>query len=123
MATVRTTSARVVVVDSDRSDYAALEQLAAESQWKIHFLHSGRDALRLDEHLASDLWIINVKLPDMSGFDLVEMLWPRTGRAVIFLVTDQYRTEDEIRARSLGVAHYLCKPLEAAYLRQWQPIG
>ena len=60
--------------------------------------------------------IINVELPDLSGFDLVEMLRPIPKGTAVFLVGDQYALEDELRALRLGVGSYLCKPLDDSIL-------
>ncbi len=113
--------ATVFVVGSNLADYLTLQELAADGQWEIRFFAGGRDVLRLGEHSPPDLWIVNVRLPDISGLDLVEMLQPRRAGSVLLMMADQYHAEDEIRALSLGVDQYSCKPLEAAYLRQWHP--
>lgn len=113
-------SETLVVVDSDSSDYTAVEQWAAAQQWEFHLVHSGHRALRLARNVGVDVWIVNVRLPDVSGCDLVDMLRPDARASAVFMVADQYRAEDEIRALSLGVTQYLCKPLESAVLDQWR---
>ncbi len=120
MATNAASPTTIFVVDPYASDYLGISQSAIEHQFRICFLCSGREALRLFGHLAPDLWIVNVRLPDISGFDLVEMLQPRLEGAATFMVADRYRPQDEIRALSLGVTLYLCKPLDAGCLCQWR---
>ena len=66
--------------------------------------------------------IINVELPDLSGFDLVEMLQPFPKGTTVFLVADQYAVEDEVRALRLGVSSYLCKPLGGSVLHECRSI-
>jgi len=116
-----TTPALVFVVDPKVTDYAALAELVAEGAWTIGFLGTGRDAIWANACSPPDLWIVNIRLPDMSGFCLAQMLRPH-GDACVLMVADEYRAEDEIRALSLGVTLYLCKPLEASCLRQWRPL-
>ena len=53
--------------------------------------------------------MIQVSLPDMSGFDLYEMLREQLADATTFMISDQYIAEDERRACSCGAALYLCK--------------
>ena len=113
--------ATVFVVGSNVADYMTLRQMAADGPGEVRVFAGGRDVLRLGEHSPPDLWIVNVRLPDISGFDLVEMLQPRRAGSVLLMMADQYHAADEIRALSLGVDQYSCKPLEAAYLRQWHP--
>lgn len=119
MAERESTSPMIFVVDPDTSDYAALASLLGDRDWALHFLLAGRPALRLDVHFVVDLWIINVRLPDMNGLDLVAIFRQQRDGEAVFAVTDQYSREDEVRALSLGVASYLCKPIDTACLRNW----
>ena len=121
MAAATSLTVTAAVVNSAVSDYDDLLQMKVEDAWNVFFLASGREALRRNEVCTTDLWIINVELADMSGFDLVEMLETRTDKANVFTVADGYRIEDEIKALSLGISQYLCKPLHGDYLRQWHP--
>ena len=120
MAERESTSPMIFVVDPDTSDYAALASLLADRDWTLHFLPAARRALRLDVHLVVDLWIVNVRLPDMSGLDLVALFRQQRDGETVFAVTDQYCREDEVRALSLGVASYLCKPIDPACVRNWR---
>jgi response regulator of citrate/malate metabolism len=84
--------------------------------------------------------LVAVDLPDMSGFDLLEMLVPnvlqaevdpllggsssslaRVGEATrsgVFIVSDAYRVEDEQRALESGVSGYLVRPLTLDVMRR-----
>ena len=59
------------------------------------------------------LWMINVRLPDMSGFDLLEMIGDQLADARVFVVADCYNAEHEARACRFG-AFYVCKSAAAA---------
>jgi len=98
---------QIVVADPRPRDYRHLAQLTGENRWHLHFFTSGHAAIRFGS--AADLWIINTQLPDMSGFDLFEVLGERAARAPTFLVGDQYRADEERRACGCGAALYLCK--------------
>ena len=67
----------VVIVDFERADYDALLLCDGELGWPLHFLGSGREALRDARAVRSAAWLVRVELPDMTGFDLVEMLRDR----------------------------------------------
>jgi DNA-binding response OmpR family regulator len=111
----------VVVVDPHVGDYVDLMQLAANNSWTVHLVRNGRDAIRAAAYVPADLWIVNVDLPDIGGLDVVEMLRPYISASDIFVIADTYHEADEMRALALGVAVFLCKPLDAAWLRQWCP--
>jgi DNA-binding NtrC family response regulator len=99
----------IVVVDSRPIDYRNLPRLAGEYGWHVHFLTSARAAVRFFKSSGVDLWIIGVRLPDMSGFELFETLHDQLLGVPAFIVADQYDPDEERRACSLGAALYLCK--------------
>jgi DNA-binding response OmpR family regulator len=117
----RRSSPLVLVVDATPPDYVRLAKWARQAGMRFHQLIRGQDALRAAATVTVHMWIINLDLPDMNGFELVERLQPRRRGSDLFLVADHYRREDELRALSLGVTMYLCKPARASWLRQWRP--
>ncbi len=115
----------IVVVDPDRAGYGAIAAVAANDDTDVHFLASGQAALRLHPIAGAGLWLINVELPDMTGFDLYEMLRERLDEGtVVCMVAATYGVEEELRACRAGATMYVCKPLEASWLQKWLgPIG
>jgi DNA-binding response OmpR family regulator len=111
-------SGTVIVVDSNPSDYVRLAKWARQAGMRFHQLPRGQEALQAALRVAVDLWIINVELPDMCGFELVEQLQPRRRGSKVYLVGNHYRQEDERRAVSQGVTMYLCKPARRTWLGQ-----
>jgi PleD family two-component response regulator len=123
----------VVIVDSSCDQYGDFVRAAREGKISLHFCVDGRSAMRLARRFRADAWLVAAELPDMSGFDLVDMLSPhvlqgdvdplRAGarisldrlgsdrHAAIFVVSDTYRIEDEQRALAAGVAGYLVRPV------------
>jgi DNA-binding response OmpR family regulator len=108
----------ILVVDPKQSDYDCLLRLAVAEGHEVRFLATAGAALRQRHEIRGGLMIINVELPDRSGFDLVEMLQPSLKGTTVFLVGDRYAVEDEVRALRLGVSSYLCKPLEGFVLHE-----
>ena len=99
----------IVVTDARPKDYRDLGLLAGEYGWHVHFLTGGRAAIQFARPSSADLWMINVRLPEMSGFDLMEIVRDRVPGVPVFLVADQYDSEEERRACRYGAALYLCK--------------
>ncbi len=115
----------VVVVDANRSQYVHLLDASnrnGKQSW--HLFGTGRAVLRVMAPQSllrvapfdpvqppKSLWLINTELPDMSGFDLVQMLRPNLAGATSVLIGSQYILEEEIAARRCGATMYLCQPL------------
>ena len=106
----------MAVVDSDRAGYDALTN-SQRASWR--FLSSGREALRLAATENISVWWIGVDLSDMSGFDLYDMLRQRLDDATVCMVGATYRVEDDLLARRVGAAMYVCKPMHPCWLRSF----
>lgn len=131
--------AEIVIVDSSCDHYGDFVRAAQAGEVGIHFCVDGRSAVRLARRFRADAWIVASELPDMSGYDLVDMLTPhvlqggvdplRSGsrisldhvgeglRSGIFIVSDSYRLEDEQRALASGVAGFLVRPVTLDVIR------
>ncbi|HEY1599435.1 MAG TPA: response regulator [Pirellulales bacterium] len=99
----------IVVIDPCPKDYRDLTALAGEHGWSVHFLTSGRAAIQFAPRGHPALWMINVHLPDMLGFDFLEMLRELAVAARLFAIADHYDAEDERQACFRGADLYLCK--------------
>ncbi|MEO8498788.1 MAG: response regulator, partial [Planctomycetota bacterium] len=111
-----------IVVDPQSYAYDRLRESGGD-QSTVRVLDTGRAALQILAGTAIHAWIINVRLPDMSGFELYDILHPRHTAARFVLVGDQYHSDDERRARACGVAAYVCKPPQRWWLDRHQPIN
>lgn len=129
----------IVIVDVDCDRYEDFIDAARLGDVGLHFCVDARSAVRLARRFRADVWLVNTTLPDMSGFDLLEMLSPhvlqgavdpqisgarlslagvgRGMRSGIFLVSDAYRIEDEQRALASGVSGYLVRPVTIDVIR------
>ena len=129
----------IVIVDATCERYGDFVQAAQSGEVGVHFCVDGRSAVRLSRRFRADAWLVASELPDMSGFDLLDMLslhvmqgdvdpllsgsrisLDRVGhgmRSGIFIVSDTYRLEDEQRALASGVAGYLVRPITLDVIR------
>lgn len=132
-AAASTAIREIVIVDGSCERYGEFVRAAQEGEISLHFCVDGRSAMRLARRFRADTWLVAADLPDMSGFDLLDMLAPhvlqanvdpllsgsrisldragRTDRVGIFIVSDAYRIEEEQRALAAGVTGYLVRPV------------
>ncbi len=110
------TSLRLAVVDMAPRDYSELLAATGAPGVSLHFLVSGNDALQFARRWQAGLWLVNSQLCDMTGFELAETLRSTRPSALIFIIGDQYRLADELQTLSMGLAKYLCKPLEPSWV-------
>jgi DNA-binding response OmpR family regulator len=99
----------IIVADGRPKDYRNLAMLAGEHGWHLHFLTSARAAIQFGRPGSAGLWMVNVCLPDMSGFELLEAIRDRVTDRPVFVVADRYDADDERRACRWGAALYVVK--------------
>jgi DNA-binding response OmpR family regulator len=111
------THPRVLVVD-DEPDTLGLVQLTLETAgFKADAAGSGGEALLLSQKQEYDLILLDIMMPDMSGFDVFRRLQSTmtTIPPVVFL-TAKNRPEDREAGEGLGAAAYLIKPVTRGQL-------
>lgn len=70
--------------------------------------YTGKEALESIENADYDLVLLDVMLPEISGFDLISKL----GDTPVIFVTAKGELEDKIQGLSLGAEDYIVKPFE-----------
>ncbi len=105
-ATTRRTG-DLVVVDAAPDDYIALDHFPLTSGERtppltIRHFQTGEEALRAFDPTATTLWMANLRLPDMTGIALLELIRRPAHRYPVVLVGDVYSADDELAARAAG---------------------
>jgi DNA-binding NtrC family response regulator len=106
----------LVIVDDDRTFAAEAADLARSRGFATHVAHSVAESERF-ACMPRDLSLLDVDLPDGSGFDVLEKFVPRDYEKIV-LVTGQPSVEAAARAVSASVSDYLTKPLSLDKLDQ-----
>jgi DNA-binding response OmpR family regulator len=113
-----TTRNRVLVVEDDPDIRLLVVTRLKQAGYLVRGVGDGAAALELvagtDE---LDLFVLDVGLPDVDGFDLLARLreLPGKGRTPVIFLSARVQEEDIERGRALG-AQYLTKPFVAAAL-------
>jgi DNA-binding response OmpR family regulator len=113
----------LIVVDANSNDYDRLVDELGLVDVRIHLYASGEDALRATSAGASAIWMVNIRLPDMSGICFLKLIRRRVRQCSVFLVGDAYSATDELAARLAGATAYLCKPASAAWIEGCRARG
>jgi DNA-binding response OmpR family regulator len=111
----------VVIADENVDDYEPLLVDLSLRGMRVGLFSTSEQALRAERARTAILWIVNVKLPDMTGVALLTVLRQRLPRLAIFLVGNQYSRDDELAARTAGATAYVCKPLSVAWFDVCRP--
>lgn len=101
---------RILLVEDDRSASRFLKKGLSEVGYTIDAVFDGEEGLHLATSQVYDLIILDIMLPEMSGFELLKAA-RRTGIAtpVIFLTARDDKS-DVVHGLELGADDYLIKP-------------
>ncbi|MCF7885539.1 MAG: response regulator [Candidatus Marinimicrobia bacterium] len=112
----------LVIEDSEKS--AELEKKILEKKGHTIFVeHYGKDGLKTAKKEKPDLILLDIKLPDISGYDVCKKLKKsrKTRDITIFMVTSNDKIKDIEHAFRLGADDYITKPFRASAL--WPAIA
>jgi len=112
----------IVIVDPATADYMPLVIAGRSRLWSFYFFTAGSDAMRWHHARHTRLWMINIRLPDMTGMELCEAMRPRLERIPVVLISDEYDPAEELAVFSAGTLHYMCKPLDLSLVSALWPV-
>jgi DNA-binding response OmpR family regulator len=107
-------SGRILVVDDDKSILRFIRTILEKKHYVVNTAESAREALSICAKTVFDLALIDIKLPDMHGIELLGRLTDSS--MVKIIVTGFPSQQNSIDALNLGADGYLVKPVKPAFL-------
>jgi len=103
---------RVLVVDDESDIVALVAYHLAKAGYRVSTASNGTDALALAKSEPPSLIVLDLMLPGMSGFEILEYLRAdeATAHVAVLMLTARRDEPDRIRGLSLGADDYLTKP-------------
>ncbi len=108
-----TTEFRVLIVDDDADLAANLRDILEDAGYFVTVANDGRSALARCREQAYDLALVDIRMPDMSGLDLVESCLPVSPETEFIMVTGHATLDTAITAvKHERVIGYETKPVD-----------
>jgi DNA-binding response OmpR family regulator len=102
-------TATVLVVEDDQGLRLALQRMLEREGYLVHAAASGSAALDLAAGVAPDLLVLDVGLPDMNGYEVMQRL-RKTSTVPVLMLTGMDAPSDRVRGLDEGADDYLVKP-------------
>jgi GAF domain-containing protein/FixJ family two-component response regulator/two-component sensor histidine kinase len=110
--------ARILVVDDHPANLLAMEAALSDLREPLQQASSGREALALLERQDFAVILLDVQMPDLTGFDVAQRLRAQGRQTpIIFLTAGQADARQEAVGYDRGAVDFLVKPFDAAVLR------
>ncbi len=109
---------KILCVDDDLDNLGLLEDILSLSGYSILTAVNGDRALQLIQSESIDLVILDILMPNMSGYDVCHILKqnPATQHIPILMLTGLINRETKLKALDAGANDFLVKPMDSVEL-------
>jgi len=108
----------IMIVDDTPINLQILIEVLGD-EYEIVFATNGRDALSMAESNHPDLILLDIQMPDMSGYDVCKAFKsvPHMDGVPVIFLTAMSQQEDEVVGLKLGAVDYITKPFNPDIVR------
>jgi PleD family two-component response regulator len=109
----------LLIVEDDLDVAEMLNAYFQAQGYKVQCAHWGQDALKFCGQSRPDLIILDIRLPDLDGYEIAKRLRShrRTKDIPILFLTEKRSRTEKLRGLSLGADDYITKPFDVQELR------
>jgi len=107
----------LLVVDDEVPVLKVVERLAARAGFDVVTCASGADAMRTLMRRPADLAMLDLRMPDVNGLDLLRQIRASVPGCEVILMTAFAAVDSAVEAIKLGAREYLTKPFDFDRLR------
>jgi two-component system, NtrC family, response regulator AtoC len=103
---------RVLIIDDEPSITRSLGRVLTDRGYSVETAASGKEGIETMERQRPHIVMLDVRLPDASGFDLIPRIHKVESAAQIIVITAFGDTKSAVRAMKLGATDFLRKPYD-----------
>tara|TARA_B100000749_G_scaffold280887_2_gene280037 strand:+ start:100753 stop:101418 length:666 start_codon:yes stop_codon:yes gene_type:complete len=100
---------KLLMLEDDRTLGTTLKERLEKEGYEVHWREKAQEGIQLIERFSFDLVILDLGLPDGSGFEVAREVKAKTACPFLF-VTAQSDAETRLQAYELGAEEYIPKP-------------
>ena len=100
----------ILIVEDDRTIAESIAFILEQDSFSCQWFDNGRDALDYVENNAVDLMLLDVGLPDMSGFDVLRKVRVKSDLPVVIITARDDESDQVLALEGLGANGYITKP-------------
>jgi DNA-binding response OmpR family regulator len=109
-------SQHILIIDDDNTLLRIMAKIFQKQGYIVNTAQNGLEALSKLEGKSYAAALIDVKLPDMNGLDLLNRLRTIAPGMTKIILTGYPSDEDRVRALDQGADYYLAKPIKPEIL-------
>ena len=105
---------RVLLIDDEQFYFKLLKKTLPEKEYELEYAKSGSEGLAKIPSFEPEMLIVDLKLPEMDGFEILERLRrdPKFSFIPVIVITSRDELSEKLRAFELGADDYVVKPFQ-----------
>ena len=107
---------KILIIEDEKALSNSIEEYLSEERHICEAVYNYRDAVEKINLYEYDCIIVDINLPDGSGFDLIRMIKEKSITSGIIIVSARNSLENRIEGLEIGADNYLTKPFSLAEL-------
>ncbi|HUU45071.1 MAG TPA: sigma-54 dependent transcriptional regulator [Acidobacteriota bacterium] len=107
----------ILVVDDEKLIRWSLDSKLRSWGYEVETAEDAQTAIGIVEERLPDLVLLDIKLPDGDGVDVLERIRELSADMAVIMITAEGTVETAVRAMKLGAYDYLSKPFDLAEMR------
>src|SRR5881275_1567184 len=101
---------RVLLIEDDSATAQAIELMLKSESFNVYTTDLGEEGIDLGKIYDYDIILLDLNLPDMSGFDVLRKLRISRVKTPILILSGLAAIEDKIKGFGFGADDYMTKP-------------
>lgn len=108
---------KILVIDDEKSMLEFLSIMLAKDGFSVATSGKGQEGINMFKNAHFDLVIVDIKMPEISGIDVLKSIRSYDTSAVVLMITAYASVDTAIEAMKLGAFDYITKPFEIENIR------
>ena len=102
--------AKIVIIDDEAPILELIGQVCRRMGHEVSLFLSGREGMAGIEQIKPELLIVDLRIPDMNGLQIIQECRKKYPKTQVVMVTGYGSVETAVEAMKLGAFDYLTKP-------------
>ena len=107
---------RILIVDDDESIRNTVKIILEDEGYSVDLASTGNEAIKMTEKTAYNVALLDIRLPDMEGVELLKLIKDNVPRTRKIMVTGYPSMQNAITALNKNADAYLVKPVDVEKL-------
>lgn len=110
--------AKILIVDDDENIRKTMKAILEEENYSVDLATNGKEAIQMTNEKMYNLALLDIRLPDIEGVELLQLMKEYVPRTRKIMVTGYPTIQNAVMAINKNADAYLLKPVDIEKLLQ-----